>query len=51
MKKILFDLLEILVVIQFIRPNFTNPKVNEKIAIQADEKVMVLLKNACFDCH
>ncbi len=51
MKKILFGLLGILVVIQFIRPNFTNPKVNEKIAIQADEKVMVLLKNTCFDCH
>ncbi|QIR76070.1 heme-binding domain-containing protein [Sulfurospirillum diekertiae] len=51
MKKILFGVVGILMVIQFMRPNFNNPKVDEKIALQADEKVMVVLKNACFDCH
>ncbi|ARU47237.1 heme-binding domain-containing protein [Sulfurospirillum diekertiae] len=51
MKKILFGVLGILIAIQFIRPNFNNPKVDEKIALQADENVMVVLKNACFDCH
>jgi len=51
MKKALFGLLAIAIVIQFIRPNFHNPKVDERIALQADEKVMVVLKKACFDCH
>jgi len=51
MKKILFVVLGILVAIQFMRPHFTNPKVDEKLALQADENVKVLLKNACFDCH
>lgn len=51
MKKALFGLLAIAIVIQFIRPNFHNPKVDERIALQADEKAMVVLKKACFDCH
>lgn len=51
MKKILFGLLGILVAIQFIRPTFSNANVDEKIALQADEKVMSVLKKACYDCH
>ena len=51
MKKIFFGLLGILVAIQFIRPNFNNPNIDEKIALQADEKVMTVLKKACYDCH
>lgn len=51
MKKILFGMLGIIVVIQFIRPNFTNPKVDEQIALKADEQVMNVLKKACYDCH
>lgn len=41
----------ILVVIQFIKPNFNNPKIDEGIALNADDKVMGILKNACYDCH
>lgn len=51
MKKILFGLFALVIVIQFIRPNFNNPKVDERIALKADYKAMVVLKKACFDCH
>lgn len=50
-KKILISVVGILVVIQFIKPNFNNPKIDERIALNADEKVMGILKNACYDCH
>jgi len=51
MKKIFFSVLAVIVVIQFFKPQFTNPNVDNKIALHADEKVMVLLKQACYDCH
>ena len=51
MKKIFFGLLGILVAIQFIRPNFNNPNIDEKMTLHADEKVMTVLKKACYDCH
>ena len=51
MKKIFFGLLGILVAIQFIRPTFSNANVDEKMALHADEKVMSVLKRACYDCH
>ena len=50
-KKIFVGVVGILVVIQFIKPHFNNPKIDERIALQADEKVISLLKNACYDCH
>ncbi|MDD2383424.1 MAG: heme-binding domain-containing protein [Sulfurospirillaceae bacterium] len=51
MKKIVFGLLGIFVLMQFIRPDFTNRAVDEKMALHADEKVMSVLKKACYDCH
>ncbi|MBK8969733.1 MAG: heme-binding domain-containing protein [Saprospiraceae bacterium] len=56
MKKIIgFALLGILVVIQFIRPNFTNPPVDQALDIrqvlQPPADVHAILKGACYDCH
>ena len=43
------------VVIQFFRPDFTNPPVNQAETLQADtqvpENVQTLLKRSCNDCH
>ena len=50
-KKTFLWIFAIAVIIQFIRPDFKNPKVDETVALQADHKVMGVLKNACYDCH
>ena len=39
------------VVIQFFRPNFTNPAVNSAETLQAPENVQAILKRSCNDCH
>ena len=49
--KILLIMIAILVVMQFIRPDKTNPPVDSTIALKAPEDVMQLLKSACYDCH
>jgi hypothetical protein len=41
----------ILVVIQFIPLEKTNPKVDDRVAFHADKKVMEILKRSCYDCH
>lgn len=51
MKKILYWVLGFAIVIQFIRPDFQNPKADEAVALKADAKVMSVLKNSCYDCH
>lgn len=56
MKKIIgFALLGILVGIQFIRPNRSNPPVDPALDIQQvlqpPAEVHAILKNACYDCH
>ncbi|MCB9315099.1 MAG: heme-binding domain-containing protein [Lewinellaceae bacterium] len=56
MKKIIgFALLGILVVIQFMRPNRTNPPVDPALDIQQvlqpPADVYAILKDACYDCH
>ena len=51
MKKTLLILLLILIAIQFIRPEKTNPPVNEKTTLKAPENVMEILKRSCYDCH
>lgn len=51
MKKILYWVFGIAIAIQFIRPDFKNPKVDETVALHADTKVMGILKGACYDCH
>lgn len=54
-KKMLFGLLILLVVIQFIRIDKTNPPVNKAIdfaTLQSSNTEMTdLVKSACYDCH
>lgn len=51
MKKIVYWVLGIAIVIQFIRPDFKNPAVDEKVALNTDPRVMSVLKTSCYDCH
>jgi len=51
MKYAFFIVLGILLVIQVVRPNFTNAKVNPKVAFHASIPVMKILKSSCYDCH
>lgn len=51
MKKIVYWVLGIAIVIQFIRPDFQNPKVDATVALKTDQKVMGILKTSCYDCH
>jgi cytochrome c553 len=39
------------IVIQFFRPDFTNPPVNSAEVIQVPENVGAILKRSCNDCH
>lgn len=51
MIKLLYALIAVAIAIQFIRPDFKNPKVDETVTLQADKKVMDVLKPSCYDCH
>ena len=55
MKKVLKIIAIILVlafiVIQFFRPDFTNPPVNSAETLQVPENVGAILKRSCSDCH
>lgn len=51
MKKAVYWVLGTAIVIQLIRPDFKNPKVDESIALNSDPKVMSILKTSCYDCH
>lgn len=51
MKKILYWVVGILGIMQLIRPDFNNPKVDPSVALQSDPKVMSILKTSCYDCH
>jgi hypothetical protein len=51
MKKIAYWVIGIAIAIQFIRPDFQNPKIDEAVALNTDPKVMSLLKTSCYDCH
>jgi hypothetical protein len=37
--------------IQLIRPDFNNPKVDENATLKTSPEVMTVLKGACYDCH
>jgi hypothetical protein len=51
LKKTIITILVILVGIQFIDVDKTNPPVDKEIALQTDEDVMKVLRNSCYDCH
>lgn len=44
-----------LIVVQFIRPDFTNPPVNEaetlEASVQVPENIRAIMKRSCSDCH
>lgn len=51
MKKAIIIIIVLLAAIQFIRPQKSNPPVDEKIALHAPEEVMHILRRSCYDCH
>ncbi len=51
MKKILYALLGIVILIQFIRPDFHNRAIDPAVALNADPSVMQVLNKSCYDCH
>ena len=44
-----------LIVVQFIRPDFTNPPVNDaetlEASVQVPENIRAVMKRSCSDCH
>lgn len=48
---IVYFVVGVAIVIQFIRPDFKNPAVDEKVALNTDPHVMSTLKTSCYDCH
>jgi hypothetical protein len=51
MLKLLYWIVGIAVVIQFIRPDFNNPKVDKNTTLSTDAPTMAVLKTSCYDCH
>ncbi len=51
MKKALWIIIALLLLIQFIRPQRTNPPVNKSIALQAPKDIAQTLHRSCYDCH
>ncbi len=51
MKKTLIALVLILIAIQLIRVEKTNPVIDENIKLTAPKEVMNILKRSCYDCH
>ncbi len=51
LKKTLIFTVVLLVAIQFISVDKTNPPVDEKITLAESKEVMEILKKACYDCH
>lgn len=51
MRKLLYWFFGIAVVIQLIRPDFSNPKSDAKLALQTDAPTLAILKTSCYDCH
>lgn len=51
MKKTLLTVAVIVVAMQLIRPDFTNPPLDSAVVLHADTAVMEVLKTSCYDCH
>lgn len=51
LKKIMIIVFLIMILIQFIPLEKTNPKVDNSIALNSDKEVMKILKRSCYDCH
>ena len=51
LKKTLLSLLFIVILIQFIPLQRTNPKIDPTSELKAPSSVMNILKRSCYDCH
>lgn len=51
MKKTVIFTLILLIALQFIQIDRTNPAVDESIALHTEESVQNILKSGCYDCH
>ncbi|MEO1954762.1 MAG: heme-binding domain-containing protein [Campylobacterales bacterium] len=51
LKKIIIVGVVVLIGLQFISVDKTNPKTDEKVALHTDKKVMSILQKSCYDCH
>ncbi len=51
MKTYLIVLSVVILAMQLIRPERTNPTADKALEIQTDPKVMKILKRSCYDCH
>jgi hypothetical protein len=51
LKKVGLIFIVAFILMQFIRFDKTNPISSPANEIKADEKVMAVLKNSCYDCH
>ncbi|MDD2781141.1 heme-binding domain-containing protein [Sulfuricurvum sp.] len=51
MKKIIFWAVGFAIVIQVIRPDYTNQPIDKNITLDTDSQVMNVLKTSCYDCH
>ena len=51
MKKMFLILIGIILLMQLIQPEKTNPPVDTTITLKAPQEVMQILKRACYDCH
>lgn len=55
LKWIGFAVVAVLIMIQFIRPERTNPQADETLAydryLKVDEDIAQMLRRSCFDCH
>ncbi len=50
--KIYFSImLALILAIQLIRPERSNPPVDKSLELQAPKEVMDILKRSCYDCH
>ncbi|MDD2449698.1 MAG: heme-binding domain-containing protein [Sulfurimonas sp.] len=51
MKKTIFTFVALLLLLQFIPVEKTNPPIDSKLTLNAETKVMEVLKKSCYDCH
>ncbi len=51
MKKFLLIVIVLLIAIQFIPTDKTNPQIDDKIKLNTSNEVMDILKRSCYDCH
>ena len=51
MKKTLYIIVGILILLQFIPAKIENPPIDRSLEIQAPAEVMSVFKRSCYDCH